>query len=198
MNKEVMFSSKTDLWATPQDFYDELDKEFHFETDVCALPENAKCAHYYTPEEDGLAQDWKGVCWCNPPYGREVGKWVEKAAKSSATVVMLLPARTDTRWFHDWIYGKAEIRFIKGRLKFGEQKNAAPFPSMVVIFKRDQTPYKEVRCSVCGSPNGRLYEGSTSALLCCEECGNREGFFWPMHDYKDSPDYAEWLKKHGV
>lgn len=199
MNKEVMFSSKTDLWSTPQDFYDKLNEEFHFETDVCALPENAKCAHYYTPEEDGLAQEWEGVCWCNPPYGREIGKWVEKAAKSSkATVVMLLPARTDTRWFHDWIYEKAEIRFIKGRLKFGGQKNAAPFPSMVVIFERNLTPHREVRCPVCGSPNGRFYEATESALLYCEKCGNKEVFFWPMNNYKDNPDYNEWLKRRGI
>lgn len=139
MNTDVMFSSKTDLWSTPQDFFNELDKEFHFETDVCAIPENAKCEKFYTPEMDGLAQNWTGVCWCNPPYGREVGKWVEKASKANATVVMLLPARTDTRWFHNWIYGKAEIRFIKRRLKFGGQKNAAPFPSMVVVFRKGES-----------------------------------------------------------
>ena len=105
--------------------------------DVCATTDNAKCKEFYSPEQDGLAQEWTGVCWCNPPYGREIGKWVRKAAESSCTVVMLLPARTDTKWFHDYIYGKAEIRFIKGRLKFGDAKNSAPFPSMVVIFKRE-------------------------------------------------------------
>lgn len=136
MNTEVMFSSQTDLWATPQVLFDELNAEFHFTTDVCALPENAKCEHYFTPETDGLKQDWKGVCWCNPPYGREIGKWVQKAATSKATVVMLLPARTDTKWFHDYIYKKAEIRFIRGRLKFGGAQNSAPFPSMIVIFDR--------------------------------------------------------------
>ena len=138
MNKDVMFSSKTDLWETPQEFFDRLNDEFGFELDVCALPENAKCARYFTPEMDGLAQPWNGVCWCNPPYGREIGSWVRRALLSSAagnTVVMLLPARTDTRWFHDYIYGKAEIRFIRGRLKFGGCKNSAPFPSMLVIFK---------------------------------------------------------------
>ena len=138
MNAEVMFSSKTDLWETPQDFFDDLDLEFHFDLDVCALPKNAKCGRYYTPEEDGLAQPWEGTCWLNPPYGREIGRWVKKAADSAtggATVVMLLPARTDTRWFHDYIYGKAEIRFVKGRLKFGGAKNSAPFPSMVVVFR---------------------------------------------------------------
>lgn len=137
MNTEVMFSSKTDMWATPQDFFDKLNEEFDFNVDVCAIPENAKCEKFFSPEVDGLKQEWKGVCWCNPPYGREIGKWVEKAYIAStwgATVVMLLPARTDTKWFHEYIYNKAEIRFIKGRLKFGNSKTAAPFPSMVVIF----------------------------------------------------------------
>lgn len=139
MNADVMFSSKTDLWETPQDFFDALDSEYHFGTDVCALPENAKCRNYYTQEMDGLKQNWEGVCWCNPPYGRKIGDWVRKTSESAdtgATVVMLLPARTDTKWFHEYIYGRAEIRFVRGRLKFGESQNAAPFPSMVVIFRR--------------------------------------------------------------
>lgn len=135
MNNAVMFSSKTDMWETPKDFFDELDKEFHFTCDVCAIKENAKCAKYYTPEQDGLKQEWDGICWMNPPYGKTIGKWVKKAAKSKATVVCLLPARTDTKWFHEYIYGKAEIRFVKGRIKFGNSKNIAPFPSMVVIFR---------------------------------------------------------------
>lgn len=135
MNREAMFSSKTDLWETPQDFFDKLNEEFHFQTDVCALPENAKCKHFYTPEKDGLTQEWNGSCWCNPPYGRQIGKWVRKASESKATTVMLIPARTDTAWFHDYICGKAEVRFVRGRLKFGEAKNSAPFPSMVVVFR---------------------------------------------------------------
>lgn len=135
MNTQVMFSSKTEEWATPQDFFDKLNAEFGFDIDVCATDENAKCAHYYTKQQDGLAQDWRGVCWCNPPYGRGIGKWVQKAAESSATVVMLLPARTDTKWFHDYIYGKCEIRFLRGRLKFGGSINSAPFPSMVCVFR---------------------------------------------------------------
>lgn len=142
MNSDVMFSSKTDLWATPQELFDELNKEFHFELDVCATPENAKCRKFYTKEQDGLAQPWTGRVRCNPPYGREIGQWVRRAffaAVAGATVVMLLPARTDTRWFHEYIYGKAEVRFIRGRLKFGDSKNSAPFPSMVVIFgKRNE------------------------------------------------------------
>ena len=137
MNTELMFSSKTDLWETPKDLFDKLNEEFHFALDVCATPENAKCEEFYTKEQDGLKQPWKGTVWCNPPYGRQIGEWVRRAflaSVSGSTVVMLLPARTDTKWFHEYIYGKAEIRFIRGRLKFGGSKNSAPFPSMVVVF----------------------------------------------------------------
>ena len=136
MNREALFSSATDLWETPQWFFDRLNEEFHFETDVCALPENAKCEKFYTPEQDGLKQDWTGVCWCNPPYGRQIGKWVEKAAKSNATVVMLVPARTDTKWFHDWALPFAEIRFVRGRLKFGGRNMAHRFPVWCVCLVR--------------------------------------------------------------
>lgn len=132
-----MFSSQTDLWETPLSFFNLLDNEFHFDCDVCALPENAKCKKFYSPEENGLLKNWGGTCWCNPPYGRKIGEWVKKASESNATVVMLLPARTDTKWFHEYILNKAEIRFIKGRLKFGNSKNSAPFPSMVVIFRKE-------------------------------------------------------------
>lgn len=131
----VLFSSKSENWETPPQLFQALDAEFHFELDVCALPENAKCSRYYTTDDDGLSQPWNGTCWCNPPYGRSVSAWVKKAAESETTVVMLLPARTDTKWFHEYIYGKAEVRFIKGRLKFGGSKYNAPFPSMVVIFR---------------------------------------------------------------
>lgn len=141
MNSKAMFSSATDLWATPQKFFDELDLEFHFTLDPCATIDNAKCEKFFTKEDDGLLQNWGGEnVFCNPPYGREIGKWVKKAyeesKKDETLVVMLLPARTDTKWFHEWIYGKAEIRFLKGRLKFGDAKNSAPFPSMVVIYKK--------------------------------------------------------------
>ena len=136
MNTEVMFSSKSNEWATPQALFDELDREFHFTLDPCATPENAKCRKYYTQADDGLAQDWSGeTVFCNPPYGREIQKWVKKAAVSEATTVMLIPARTDTTYFHDYIYGKAEIRFIRGRVKFGDSKTGAPFPSMIVVFR---------------------------------------------------------------
>lgn len=137
MNNDLMFSSKTDKWATPQDFFDKLNNEFKFNLDVCADENNHKCARYFTKEQDGLLQEWGGArVWCNPPYGKGVEEWVKKCSKCDLAV-MLLPARTDTKWFHEYIYGKAEIRFVRGRLKFGNQENSAPFPSMVVVFKKE-------------------------------------------------------------
>jgi len=134
---QCVFSSATDEWATPQAFYDKLNAEFHFETDVCASAENAKCANFYTVEMDGLKQAWSGVCWMNPPYGRTIKAWMKKAYEASlvgATVVCLVPARTDTAWWHDYAVN-GEIRFLRGRLKFGDATNSAPFPSAVVIFR---------------------------------------------------------------
>jgi len=134
MNKGL-FTSNTDEWETPQDLFDELDREFHFTCDVCASDLNYKVVAHYSKLTDGLTSDWMGMrCWMNPPYGREIGKWVKKASENPLTVC-LLPARTDTKWFHDYIYGKSEIRFLKGRLKFSNSKNSAPFPSMIVIFR---------------------------------------------------------------
>lgn len=136
-----MMSSNTPEWATPQSFFDALNREFSFTLDPCSTHENAKCEKHYTKEDDGLSKNWGGEkVFCNPPYGRELPKWVKKCYEESrhADVVMLIPARTDTRWFHDYIYGKAEIRFIKGRLKFGNSKQSAPFPSMVVIYRASQ------------------------------------------------------------
>lgn len=140
MNTKTMFSSKTDLWETPQKFFNALNGEFHFTLDAAALPENAKCTQYFTPEDDGLNQPWPGCVFCNPPYGRQIGKWVRKGFRefldgNASAVVMLLPARTDTQWFHDYIYRRAEIRFLRGRLKFSGSANSAPFPSMVVIWR---------------------------------------------------------------
>src|SRR5574344_226839 len=139
-NLEVMFSSKNNDWSTPQDLYEELDNEFHFDIDLCANSNNTKCKNYFSEEDNSLIQDWEGfIGFCNAPYGRDIKNWVRKAyyegSKPNTTIVMLIPARTDTTYFHNYIYGKAEIRFIKGRLKFGESKNSAPFPSMIVIFK---------------------------------------------------------------
>ncbi len=132
----VHFSSETDMWATPQALFDELHREFEFTLDVCATTGNAKCPAFYDEATDGLEQDWMGTCWMNPPYGDAIAKWVTKAytaAQGGATVVCLLPARIDTGWWWDCCrYG--EVRFLRGRLKFGDATNSAPFPSAVVIF----------------------------------------------------------------
>lgn len=129
-----LMSSTTDEWATPQDFFDGLDKEFGFELDVCATAENAKCDAYYTKEQDGLVQAWHkaaAVCWMNPPYGRQIGAWMKKAYEESqkgATVVCLVPARTDTAWWHDYAM-RGSVRFVRGRLKFGGGgQKQRPFP----------------------------------------------------------------------
>ena len=134
-----LFTSNTDMWATPLDFFIKLNEEFNFETDVCGIESNAKCKKFFTPEMDGLKQEWTGVCWMNPPYGRGIGEWIKKAYESSlngATVVCLIPSRTDTKWWHDYCM-KGEVRLVKGRLKFGDSKNSAPFPSAVVIFSKN-------------------------------------------------------------
>jgi phage N-6-adenine-methyltransferase len=140
-NLKTMLSSQDMTWATPQAFFDELNQEFKFTLDPCATKETAKCKRYFTPEINGLIQDWNNeIVFCNPPYGKEISKWVRKSSEAvGGIVVMLIPARTDTKYFHDYIYKKAEIRFIRGRLKFeGKQKGSgsAPFPSMIVIFKK--------------------------------------------------------------
>jgi phage N-6-adenine-methyltransferase len=134
---EVHYSSKTDDWATPQDFFDALDEEFGFDLDPCASASNKKCNKHFSLEENGLEQDWgQSTVFMNPPYGREIKDWMKKAYESSmngATVVCLVPARTDTKWWHSYAM-QGEIRLIKGRLKFGNAKNNAPFPSAIIVF----------------------------------------------------------------
>ena len=148
MNSALLSSKKMD-WCTPQDFFDRLNEEFGFVLDAAATDKTAKCPLYYTPETDGLSQSWDcgGAVFCNPPYGREIGKWVKKAYEEARggggyAVVLLIPARTDTAYFHDYIYGKAEIRFVRGRLRFtdddGNAADPAPFPSMVVIYNGER------------------------------------------------------------
>jgi len=137
--RSVHFQSSTDNWATPPDLFAELDREFTFTLDVCSSEDNAKCERFYTRADDGLRQPWSGVCWMNPPYGRTIGQWVKRAreaASDGTTVVCLLPARTDTAWWHDHVAEHAtEVRFLRGRLKFGGSTNSAPFPSAIVVFR---------------------------------------------------------------
>lgn len=139
--QKVMFSSKKQDWATPQDFFDKLNWQFGpFDLDPCASPQNAKCANFFTEPEDGLSKDWGGhTVFVNPPYGRSVGTWIKKAfeesRKDNTTVVCLIAARPDTRYWHDYVMHADEVYFVKGRLKFGDGENSAPFPSAVVVFK---------------------------------------------------------------
>mgnify|MGYP002410489307 CR=1 FL=1 len=139
INTDLMFSSKNMNWETPQNLFDKLDSEFHFTLDVCATKETAKCKNYYTPEIDGLKQDWQGIVYMNPPYGRKLLKlWIKKAYEESLkgiTVICLIPARTDTLYFHNYCMKAKEIRFIKGRLKFVGAKDPAPFPSAIIVFR---------------------------------------------------------------
>lgn len=141
-NIDTLFSSKSAVWETPHALFDELDKEFSFSLDPCSNNQNHKTDKYFTEKENGLIQTWApGRVFMNPPYGRDITRWVLKAYQESlkgALVVCLLPARTDTKWFHNYCL-KGEIRFIKGRLKFNNYKYNAPFPSMIVIFSPHET-----------------------------------------------------------
>lgn len=138
-NKKALFSSNSDEWETPQDFYEKLNMEFGFTLDACANDQNHKCERYITKEQNGLLTEWGGErVFCNPPYSN-IAEWVKKAfyesRKDNTVVVLLIPARTDTKYFHNYIYHRTEIRMVKGRLHFSDSKKAAPFPSMIVIFR---------------------------------------------------------------
>ena len=127
---------------TPKYLFDKISSIFNFSLDVCALPENAKCENYYTPKDNGLSKPWMGGVWCNPPYGREISSWVKKAYEESQKeyndfVLMLLPARTDTKWWWEYVQGKATLFFIKGRVKFGDHNVGAPFPSVLALYMKD-------------------------------------------------------------
>jgi len=137
MSRAYINKSTTTEWGSPQDLFDQLNLAFGFTLDVCALPSNANCKRFFTPEQDGLAQSWTGErCWMNPPYGREISQWIDKAyfeSRKGALVVCLVPARTDTQWWHD-VCSEGDVHLIRGRLKFGGSKNSAPFPSAIVVF----------------------------------------------------------------
>lgn len=135
----VHFSSDIQTWETPDDFFNRLNSIYNFTLDSCAEPETAKVSNYYSIEQDALIHDWKGVVWCNPPYGREQVKFIHKALsehkKHGSTIVLLIPARPDTRIWQEVIFKNAsKVCFVKGRLKFGNSKHSAPFPCAVVVF----------------------------------------------------------------
>jgi site-specific DNA-methyltransferase (adenine-specific) len=137
--QKAMVSSKSNEWDTPLDFFNELNKEFNFTLDPCCREDTAKCSKFYTINEDGLKQDWsKDIVFMNPPYGGHTGDWIKKAYEESlkgATVVCLIVSSTDRSYWHDWIFPFAsQVRFIRGRIKFGNSKSTAPFASAVVIF----------------------------------------------------------------
>jgi phage N-6-adenine-methyltransferase len=137
MLNQALFSSERHDWETPDELFGQLDAEFGFDLDVCATAANTKCRHFFSPEMNGLNQSWRGICWMNPPYGSALPAWMAKAYVSSlegATVVCLVPARTDTRWWHDFAM-RGEIRLIRGRVRFGEAHSSAPFPSAIVVFR---------------------------------------------------------------
>lgn len=135
---KVLFSSKNTEWETPQELFDLLNSYFKFEVDVCASKDNAKCERFWSIDDDALSKDWDVTAYCNPPYGRGIYDWVKKAYTESnkykSTIVCLLPARVDTKWWHEFC-NNAEHLFLKGRLKFSSNSNAAPFPSAIVVFR---------------------------------------------------------------
>jgi site-specific DNA-methyltransferase (adenine-specific) len=162
-----LFSSTTDDWSTPPEFFAKLNRRYRFTLDPCATPENAKCPLYFTKEQDGLKQDWgTHRVFCNPPYGRSLGAWVRKcfeASQRGALVVLFVPARTDVKWFHNWVRGKADVQFCRGRFKFGGSKTNAPFPSMLAVYSPDRLAAKCARC-------GKDFIGRSDARACSAAC----------------------------
>jgi len=164
----ALYSSVSDEWPTPRDFFAKLNRRFRFTLDPCATPENAVVPSYFTKEQDGLAQDWGAHrVFCNPPFGRNgqmTGKWARKcfeASQKGALVVLLVAARTDTKWFHDWVQGKANVKFLRGRLRYGEHVNSAPFPSLLAIYSQ-----AAATCACCGN----RFVGRSGALTCSNAC----------------------------
>lgn len=150
-----IFSSRTEEWATPQYVFDELNAEFNFTLDVCATEENKKCERYFDKAANGLKQDWSPHrCFMNPPYGKDIHLWMAKAyqeSKRGALVVCLVHARTDTKWWHEYAMKASEVRFVKGRLKFGDGSQSAPFPSCVVIFRPFYDNPHKLNCPIMTS-----------------------------------------------
>jgi phage N-6-adenine-methyltransferase len=172
---DVHFSSATDLWLTPQEFFYSCDKIFRFAVDVCAPADYARCAKYFAPEDDGLKREWTGTCWCNPPYGRGIGKWMRKAwesGKAGATVVCLVPARVFTRWWRDNAT-KGHVRFLRGRLKLGDAESSASFPSTLVTFGARKRHMK--LCVVCDNPFAAERSHAETSCGACRVRLHRQG-----------------------
>jgi phage N-6-adenine-methyltransferase len=159
---QAAFLSTREDWETPQAFFNVLNERFWFTLDACATEENAKCGEYYSPEDDALTKDWPGVVWCNPPYSHGIGAWVRKAyheASHGSLVVMLIPARTDTAWWHDYVMAASEVVLIRGRMRFGGATVNAPFPSALVIFGPGADPDRD--CPTFSTMDRILDEEST-------------------------------------
>jgi phage N-6-adenine-methyltransferase len=163
----ALYSSATDEWPTPRPFFAKLHRRYGFTLDPCATPENATCPLYFTKEQNGLLQNWgTHRVFCNPPYGRAIGQWARKCFEASqlgALVVLFVPSRTDTKWFHDWVQGKAEVKFIRGRMRFGNAEASAPFPSMLAVYSPNRPA---MICARCG--NGFI--GRSDARTCSNAC----------------------------
>jgi len=166
MNR-ILYSSATDEWATPRSFFAKLHRRYKFTLDPCATSDNACCPLYFTKADDGLKQDWGTYrIFCNPPYGRTLGAWARKSFEASqrgALVVLLVPARTDTAWFHDWVWGKAKVEFIRRRVRFGNAEASAPFPSMLAVYLPERAA---MTCAGCG----RGFVGRRDARACSNAC----------------------------
>jgi site-specific DNA-methyltransferase (adenine-specific) len=163
----TLFSAATKEWST-QAFFDELNRRHRFMLDPCATPANAKCATFFTKEQDGLAQDWgQHRVFCNPPFGRQIGAWARKCYEAScagALVVLLAPSRTDTAWWHDWVEGKVDVEFVRGRLRFGNATESAPFPVMTATYLPHRAALSCARCGAAftgRSSNQQVHERHT-------------------------------------
>lgn len=209
---KALFSHKSDEWSTPQELFNKLNREFEFELDPCATVENHKCSIYFTTKENGIARSWNGYkVFCNPPYSK-ISEWCRKCYEEwtkGSTIVLLIPARTDTKYFHEYVLPYAEIRFIKGRLKFGNQKNSAPFPSILCIYRAtkevtmkrcinaDFAPvihaFWEEQDPVWFDDDGYMWHGIT-----CSNCNSDfEVIDFVLNDYRYCPICGARMDKNG-
>lgn len=164
---KALFSSSTGEWSTDRAFFAKLNRRYRFTLDPCATAENALCPLYFTKEQDGLRQDWgTHRVFCNPPYGRAIGAWARKsfeASQQGALVVLYVPSRTCTHWFHEWVAGKADVTFLRGRQRFGDANSTAPFPSLLAVYQ----PHRSVTtCARCG----KSFAARSDARTCSSAC----------------------------